>query len=60
MDPYLRIDEGTKELASNDDGGGYPNSRLVFQCPNTGVYRVVATTFAAGATGSFLLMIREL
>lgn len=46
VDPYLRLEDHTgKQLAADDDGGGFPNARLVFECRRTGTYRIVATTF---------------
>src|SRR5262245_42300545 len=34
LDSFLRLeDSGKKELAKDDDGGGFPNARIVFKCP---------------------------
>jgi serine protease Do len=60
IDPFLRLeDAGGKELASDDDSGGFPNARIVFPCPKDGSYRVIATTFAGG-TGAFELSVTHL
>jgi hypothetical protein len=46
VDPYLRLEDHTgKQLVADDDGGGFPNARIVFECRRTGTYRIVATTF---------------
>jgi serine/threonine-protein kinase len=60
LDPYLRVEDATAQvLAEDDDGGGGLNARVVFTPPQTGVYRVVATTFVPGQTGGFLLTASE-
>jgi hypothetical protein len=60
IDSYLRLeDSSAKELAHNDDGGGGLNSRIVFLCPRSNSYRVVATTFL-GDVGPFRLRIQDL
>ena len=69
LDPFLRLfsaDGGRIDV--DDDGGGYPNAKIVFPCSEDGVYWIVAT--AAGAhpndpernkkTGEFLLRIQEI
>ena len=46
FDPVLRIENTRgKELAFDDDSGGFPNARLTFVPPADGVYRIVATQF---------------
>jgi hypothetical protein len=47
LDPYLQIlDSGGAELASNDDSGYSPNSRIEgFVLPADGTYTVVATRY---------------
>ncbi len=60
FDTYLRVENAaTQELAKDDDGGEGTNSRLAFRAPHDGVYRVIATSFAAGAAGSYRLRVRE-
>ncbi len=72
LDPFLVLDDGLgNTLAYNDDGpnqGGRQrfDSRIVFSCDRSGVYRLIATTAPAAAsgyrdkTGTFLLTIQEL
>jgi len=59
IDSYLRLEDakGT-ELAQDDDGGGFPDARIVFECKEDGVYRIIATTFAP-AEGEFTLSVKE-
>ena len=45
-------------LAFDDDGGGYPNSRLVITLP-PGDYLVVASTYSPLATGSYQLAVQS-
>ena len=45
-DPLLNVYGPDGSLvASDDDGGGYPNSRIVLDIPTTGEYVIQATTF---------------
>jgi predicted Zn finger-like uncharacterized protein len=64
IDPYLRLENpGGQEVAHDDDSGGFPNARIIYSCPQTGAYRIIATTFAAGGTGAptgpFTLKVQE-
>jgi hypothetical protein len=67
IDPYLRLEDpdGT-EVAHDDDGGGDLNARIVYSCPQSGAYRVIATTFTSKSfrgrqpTGPFTLTVRIL
>jgi hypothetical protein len=60
FDSYLRLeDPGGLGLMEDDDGGGYPDARIIFPAPADGVYRVITTTFANGATGPYTLYIHE-
>lgn len=55
FDAYLRVeDESGKELASDDDGGGNLNSRLLFNVPKDGSYRLIVTSFD-GKDGPYTL-----
>src|SRR5689334_6925851 len=39
IDPFLRLEDAKgMELANDDDGGGFPNARIVFACPKDGTY----------------------
>jgi hypothetical protein len=59
FDPVLRIENSKgKELAFDDDSGGFPNARLVFAPPADGVYRIIATQFDA-RVGAFELGVKE-
>src|SRR5262249_35852857 len=58
FDPVLRIENTRgKELAFDDDSGGFPNARLVFTPPVDGVYRIVATQFDQ-QVGAFELTVK--
>jgi hypothetical protein len=58
-DNYLRLEDAAgKQLAQDDDSGGFPNARIIFNCPADGRYRVIATSFAGG-TGAYSLRINE-
>lgn len=60
FDAYLRLeDAGKKQLAEDDDSGGGRNARILFMAPVDGVYRVIATSFAADEAGPFNLRIQE-
>lgn len=57
FDTFLRLEDAAgKQLAENDD---YitTDSRIIFSPEKTGQYRVVCTTFDAGATGSYTLTV---
>jgi hypothetical protein len=53
MDVLVRVEGPDGQTWEDDDGGGGTNSLLHFTAPVDGVYRVIATTYEAGATGSF-------
>src|SRR5207237_9640188 len=60
IDSYLRLEDTTgKELAKDDDSGGFVNARINFLCRMDGAYRVICTTFGGG-TGPFTLPIQEI
>jgi hypothetical protein len=64
IDSYLRLENPAgQEVAKDDDSGGFPNARIVYPCSQTGEYRIIATTFAAGGTGAptgpFTLKVQE-
>lgn len=56
-DPLLRVLDptGETELASDDDGGPGLNSRLTFEAPSTGDFRVVVGSYADAYAGSYEL-----
>jgi len=48
-------------LAENDDiSAANLNSRIIFTAQRTATYRVIATAFTLGSTGSYVVRIREL
>src|SRR5262245_31985966 len=58
LDPFLRLeDPDGKHLVHDDDGGGFPNARIVFKAPKDGIYRIIATSFEA-TTGAYTLTVR--
>jgi hypothetical protein len=59
VDSYLRLENADgEELAHDDDGGGFPNARITFECSKDGTYRIIATTFVGGM-GEFTLTVQE-
>ncbi|MFO0797741.1 MAG: hypothetical protein U0804_09690 [Gemmataceae bacterium] len=53
FDPYLQIEgAGGKVVAQDDDGGGYPNCRIVYKPKRGGEHRLIVTSVGKGA-GSF-------
>jgi hypothetical protein len=60
LDSYLRLEDSNKQqLAEDDDGGGFPHARIIFNCQKAGVYRIICTTFAPGATGAYTLKVAQ-
>ncbi len=60
LDPYLRLeDDMGKQLAFDDDSGGFPNAQIVFSCNRSGAYRIIATTYAKEETGRFSLTVQQ-
>jgi hypothetical protein len=58
LDPYLRLENARgEELAEDDDGGGFPNARIIFNCEETGNYRVICTSYTP-ATGRYTLTVK--
>jgi hypothetical protein len=59
IDSYLRLESAAgQQLAQDDDGGGFPNARIMFVAPRTEEYRIIATTFQP-ATGAYTLTVRQ-
>lgn len=59
FDAYAVIQDGNGNvLARDDDSGGGLNARIIFTLPATGVYRLIANTQRAGATGAYSLSVR--
>ena len=46
FDSYLFLEDSAGTvLMQDDDGGGYPNARIIYRPTKTDTYRIVATTF---------------
>jgi hypothetical protein len=60
FDTWLRVEDSTgKQLAYNDDiSSSNYNSRLAFTAPADGDYRLIVTSYRAGATGAYVLTVR--
>lgn len=59
FDTWLRVEDANgNELAYNDDGGQGLNSRLEFTPKQDGDYRLVVTSYRAGATGAYILTVK--
>jgi hypothetical protein len=65
FDAFLRLeDPAGKEVAENDDvAPGNLNSQIVYNCPQAGEYRIIATSLPSGIrpglTGQFTLRVQE-
>jgi hypothetical protein len=60
LDAYLRLENPKgNQVAEDDDGGDGPNARIIYKAEETGDYKIIATTFAGGATGKFHLTARD-
>jgi hypothetical protein len=62
FDAFLRLeDSASRELAQDNNSGGGVNgldARIVFFCPRTDNYRIIATSFPGGS-GPYTLSIRQ-
>ena len=59
FDNMLRLEDETgRQLAEDDDSGGFPNARIVFRATADGWYRIIVTTFAPNAAGAYTLKVR--
>jgi hypothetical protein len=60
-DPYLFLfDDTNKLIAQDDDGGGFPNARIVFRANRTGVYRIHASHYGfLPKAGNFTVIVRR-
>jgi hypothetical protein len=60
FDSYLRLENPQGEnVAMDDDGGGFPDARIIYRAPKTGDYTIICTTFGAGSTGKFTLTVKD-
>ncbi len=61
FDPYVGIQLTSGEIIENDDWENKRDqSRIDLQLPETGRYKVIATSYSPGATGSYSLALSEL
>ena len=62
FDTFLILENaGGARLAENDDiDAKNLDSRIIHTAQTTGTYRIIATAYTAGATGPYVLRIREL
>lgn len=56
IDSYLRLeDPDGKQVAFDDDGGGFPDARITYKAADSGDHKIIATTFGGNSTGAFTL-----
>lgn len=48
LDVYTYLLQNGVELMHDDDSAGYPNSRIIFTPPTTGIYTIRVSTFGSG------------
>ena len=58
FDPYLILVSPSGQQWENDDANGTLNSQVLMTLSETGTYRIVATSYRAGQSGSYLLKLR--
>ena len=59
FDIYLRIEDSAgKNLAEDDDSGGWPNAQVLFKAPKDDAYRLIATAYSG--VGEYTLTIKEI
>jgi len=66
IDSLLRLEDPTgKQVALDDDGGGFPNARIAHKAADDGEYKIIATCFPwkdgakFGRTGKFTITVRK-
>lgn len=60
VDSYLRLENPAGvQVAFDDDGGGFPNARIVYKAEESGAFKIVATTYAGGSTGKFIVTVKD-
>src|SRR5262249_1551326 len=58
FDPYLRLEDSAgKNLAEDDDSGGFPHARIMFQAPKDDTFRIICT--AVRGVGDYVLTVRK-
>lgn len=59
VDGYLYlIGPNGQVMAENDDAGSTSRSEITYRVNQAGVYRIIVTTYQAGATGSYMLRLQ--
>ena len=59
FDSYLRLENPAGiQVALDDDGGGFPDARIIYKAQESGDFKIIATTFIGG-TGKFTLTVKE-
>jgi len=61
FDTYLTIEDrdGARMAVNDDISAKNLNSRIIFTAPTTETFRIIASAYVAGATGSYVVRIRE-
>src|SRR5262249_23721763 len=60
IDSYLILEDSAgAKVAEDDNSGAFPNAKIVFTPKTEGTYRIIATSFDSGETGSFTLSVRK-
>jgi hypothetical protein len=60
FDAYLRLEDADKRtVAEDDDSGGNLDALLLLVPERTTTYRIIATTYGAGMTGSYDLRVER-
>jgi hypothetical protein len=58
LDPYLELyNPSGARVSYNDDGGGHRNALLSYVAPATGIYRIVARSYASRSSGQYHLIL---
>jgi hypothetical protein len=55
FDTFLYLRNGSGVVASDDDGNGGTNSKIVYTIPTSGTYTIDATSYSTNATGAYTL-----
>ena len=59
FDPFVRVQEPGGNILKSEETGDGKVSKLTFSPPQPGTYHIVATSFTAGTTGEFTLVVAE-
>ncbi len=60
IDSFLRVVAPDGSQSTDDDGAGYPDSRLVVNASEAGIYDVYASDLSGSSIGSYTLSFRRL